>query len=115
MDKAGLFAAALPEDDVETHAGTIRVRGLSRAEVFKLKRYTYAEQDQLDQKMLEWGVVEPKLTEAEVRAWRAAWTTDQLDAVTERIAELSGMPTDKKEPATEDERERTFHGDTEGV
>ena len=113
MDKAALFEPRLPEAEIDTPAGVIKVRGLSRTEVYQLKRFTYGESDQLDARMLLLGVVEPKLTEAEVRKWRAAWTVDQLEPITDKIAELSGMPTSTEEPPSTEELEASFRGGSE--
>jgi hypothetical protein len=96
--KEALFKARLPEDDVEVPGvGTVRVRGLSRAEVMLMRKATDTEAMDgsraliLERKMLALGMVDPQLTEAEAGQWQHASAAGELDLVSDRIAELSGM------------------------
>lgn len=96
MHKDDLLKPRLPEAEIDTPAGLIRVRGLSRRQVLQLQHST-EDVDALDQKMLEWALLEPALTSAEVRQWRESWTQDLIDPITDKIAELSGMKDDESE------------------
>lgn len=98
MDKELLFAPRLPESDVEVPGlGTVRVRGLSRAEVMVVRKATDTEQMDgpralvLERKMLAAAMVDPELTEAEVGRWQQASTAGELEPVTRKIQELSGL------------------------
>lgn len=68
--------------------GTVRIRSLSRAEVL-----TAGERDRTgwEVALLAAGVVEPDLTEDEVRQWRENAPPDTVNVVAEAILGLSGM------------------------
>ena len=89
VDKAVLLAASLPTDTVDIPAGTVTVRGLSRAEVVRLQRS--ATPDDLDIATLAAGMVDPALTAEEAGAWRAVADNDTIRLVSDRILELSGL------------------------
>lgn len=93
MDKALLFKSRLPEGDVEVPGvGTVRVRGLSRAEAYALQE---AEQqpDVLarERVVVALCMVSPPLTEDEVGEWQKVSPAGELEAVSDKIGELSGM------------------------
>lgn len=104
MNKADLFTPRLPEAEFVTPAGPIKVRGLSRAEVIELKKYT-DDPEEVDARFLELGVVDPKLSREEIEQWRHAWPNEDIEKVTTKIAELSGMRT------TAEAVERSFPGE----
>jgi len=52
--------------------------------------------------MLSLGLVDPKLTEDEVGMWQAASISSELDPVSTRIGELSGMLPDSAKQAVKD-------------
>lgn len=90
MDKSLLFVPRLPEDDVEVPGiGTVRVRGLSRAEAMAVNGAKGTEAT--ERRMLHFGLVDPQLSEAEAGRWMDAATAGELEPVSRRIAELSGM------------------------
>jgi hypothetical protein len=106
MDKEKLLApradteTGLPEDDVQVPAvGTVRVRGLSRDEVIGIRKA--ADNDPatidgkrvliLERKMIALAMIDPELSEAEVGQWQRIAPAGELDAVTVKIQELSGM------------------------
>lgn len=97
MDKELLFKARLAEEDVELPGvGTIRVRALSRAEVISVRKATDDNPDgprvlTLERKMLAAAMVDPVLTEDEVRRWQDASAAGELQPVTEAIQRLSGL------------------------
>lgn len=106
MDKELLFKARLTEEDVEVAGvGTVRVRGLSRVEVLHVRK---AADDAgldgprtltLERKMLALAMVDPELTEAEVGKWQAASGAGELNVVTDKVQELSGMKEDSAKAA----------------
>jgi hypothetical protein len=97
FDKSLLFKARLPEADVEVPGvGTVRVRGLSRAEVMEVRSGVKDEADAvkriaaIERKMLALALVDPVLTEAEVGQWQTASTAGEMEPVTDKVQELSG-------------------------
>lgn len=100
MDKDLLFKSRLDEADVDIPGvGTVRVRGLSRVEVIAMRKATDNDPDTLDgkralvieRKLIAAAMVDPKLTESEVARWQDAAPAGELEPVTARISELSGM------------------------
>jgi hypothetical protein len=105
VDKELLFKARLPEADVELPIGTVRVRGLSRAEAIEVGAIDgIAAKERL---MLALGMVEPTLTEEEAGRWQAAAAFDEIDPVSNKIAELSGMTPGAGKAAYADYRDDT--------
>lgn len=90
VDKATLLARRLGEGEHEIEGvGTVRLRGLSRAEVLEIRKL--GDTAKADRRMVSLALVEPALTEAEVRAWQENSTPGEIEALTVAIAELSGM------------------------
>ena len=90
VDKAALFAPRLPEADVDVPGvGTIRVRALSRAEGMRIKDMKGTEAT--ERLILAMGMVDPALTEAEVGQWMKAAPAAEIEPVSLKIAELSGL------------------------
>jgi hypothetical protein len=112
IDKAALLAVRLPHDTVAlpSGAGEVRVRGLSRAEAVDLvKRVEREEDDTLYEVVgIALGLVDPALTEDEVRAWRATAAAGDFMAVSNRIQELSNVDEGAgKGPTSSSRRRRT--------
>jgi hypothetical protein len=83
--------SGFPEDDVEIPGvGTVRVRGLSRAEVLRFQAKTqnpaYAER-----MAIAAGMIDPVMTEDQVAKWQRVSVAGAIGLVSDRIAELSGM------------------------
>lgn len=96
MDKEKLLAPrndtehGMPEADVEIpNVGTVKVRGLTRGEVFKIQQAKGTAA--IEAKILAIGMVDPELTDAEVRRWQGQSPAGELDSVVEKIRELSGL------------------------
>lgn len=114
MDKALLFKSRLNEADVEIpDVGTVRVRGLSRAEVMLVRKATDTEHMDgsralvLERKMLAAAMVDPVLTESEVGQWQQASAAGELEPVVRKVQELSGMLDDAPKEAV-----KTFRGES---
>lgn len=107
MDKELLFKSRLNEADVEVPGvGTVRVRGLSRGEVIVMRKATDSaetldgpRQLVIERKMIASAIVDPVLTEAEVKRWQDASPAGELDPVTNKISELSGLDDDAAKKA----------------
>ena len=90
MDKELLFRPRLPEDDVEIPGvGTVRVRGLSRLEAMSVRGVE--DRAKAEQKILSLAMLDPTLTEAEVARWQQASDAMEIEAITDKVTELSGM------------------------
>lgn len=94
-----LFKARLAEREVEIPGiGTVRIRALSRQEVLDFRKRKTADGDPLgddaaafERALVSTAMVDPQLSEDDVRQWQAASDAGELEPVTEAIAELSGM------------------------
>lgn len=93
MDKAALLRPHLAEVDVTLpDGGVVRVRALSRAEVFAFQAlHAQGDANLLDSRMLAAAMVDPELTEEEVGQWRAGAPNGEVDAVSDAILEVSGL------------------------
>jgi hypothetical protein len=91
VDKAALLARRLGEGKHEIPGvGTVVIRGLSRAEILGLQALDGGTAVS-DRRMVSLALVDPPLTEDEVRVWQENSTADEIEALTVAIAELSGM------------------------
>lgn len=94
VDKTKLFESRLQEADVEIDGlGVFRVRGLSRAEVLAVQQ-AQGSAAQTERKMLSTALVDPRLTEREVGLWQEASEAGEIEPVTNKVVELSGMSPD---------------------
>lgn len=98
LSKESLLARTLPQKDVELADGTVRVRALSRAEAVKVADLQ-KDVDAAEIYILACALVDPDLTEDEVRAWRAASPSGEIDAVADAVLSLSGLTPEAAEAA----------------
>lgn len=99
IDKEALLKDRLNEAEVEVPGiGTVRVRGLSRGEVISMQKATDNEHTLdgprvlvIERKMIALGMIEPQLTEDEVKQWQKAAPANEIDPVMAKISELSGL------------------------
>lgn len=89
FDKDKLFERGLPEEDVATPLGTMRVRGLSQAEAHQVEQVKGSEAR--ERRILSLGLVDPSLTEVEVGRWQKARPAGEVTKVALAVARLSGM------------------------
>lgn len=93
IDKELLLKVRLPEAEVEVPGvGVVRVRALSRAEAMQMQGVSGTEA--IERKMLAMALVDPVLTEDEVGQWQQVSIAGELEPVTNKVAELSGMNDD---------------------
>lgn len=84
--------SGMPEEDVEIPGVcTVHVRGLSRGEVFMLRKLTAEDEDAFEVRMLSRSMVHPPMTEDEVRAMRKVSPAGELEDLTEKVRLLSGL------------------------
>lgn len=108
IDKEGLLKGQLPELEVDVPGkGSVRVRGLSRAEYLRMGVIGQKDIEQAEVFMLSVALVDPSLSEAEVKEWRSGSTAGEIDPVTNAINDLSGLNQTALKQAVE-----TFRDDT---
>ena len=99
MDKSELFKPRLPEEDVEIPGvGTVRVRGLSRAEALALNGHE-GSPERVERMLISKAAVDPELTPEDVAKWQEAAGAGELEPVMVAITRLSGMEMQAKEAA----------------
>lgn len=92
MDKAALLKprGVWPEAEVDIEGGTVKVRALTRAEAIELR--SMSDKPALfDRKTLAYGMADPKLTEKEAGQWQENSLPSEIECVTLKIWELSGV------------------------
>lgn len=93
MDKAALLTRRVADITAEVEVpglGTVVVRGLSRWQmiaVFQLSKKPHRQ----EQLAISFGMVDPELTPEEVAEWQRCATASELEAVAQKINELSGI------------------------
>lgn len=90
-DKDALLGAEadFPTDEFETPQGTIRIRGLSAAEVHKFS--TEKNSVKVDRMVVSMAAVEPRLTEDEAGTLQRRWPAGRWVELTQTIRRLSGL------------------------
>jgi hypothetical protein len=105
LSKEDLLKARFGVEEVEVPGvGTVKVRSLSRAQAMSLRdiEMTVAESEQ---KLLNWAMVEPELSIADVKVWQENSPAGELQPITEAILRLSGMENSAPKQAMRDFRE----------
>lgn len=82
-------AEARAEDTIELEAGTIRVRALTRTDVLKASEIT--DPVRQEQMILARAMVDPPMTEADVKQWQEVGSAGDLGLVVDKVRELSGF------------------------
>lgn len=91
VSKGDLLKARFGIEDVEIPGvGTVKVRALTRGEALQVQGQEMGIAE-MEQKLIALAMVEPKLTEAEVKEWQDNSTAGEIQVVTEVIVRLSGM------------------------
>lgn len=91
MDKADLLRRRIQEAEVKIdELGVVIVRGLSRGEVFDLRQKKLSLSD-LEIATITMCLVEPVMSEDEVRQWYYAAPSGELEGVFHKIREISGL------------------------
>jgi hypothetical protein len=90
MDKDQLLKPRLPEDTHDIDGvGTIRFRALSNGEAIRVSEVAATKNRQA--LILSLGLVEPALTVGEAHIWMQSAPAGEVDAVSKKIAAMSGM------------------------
>lgn len=94
IDKEALLSRReLTTEDVELPAGTVQVRGLTRAEALRVTGRKL-EESEAERVLLAMALVDPVLTEDEVRTWQRNAPAGELQPVVVAIQRLSGLAAD---------------------
>lgn len=88
-----LLKPSLPEDRYTMPSGfVVRVRALTRGEVFRIRKGGNSLPAEIaEQKILSKAMVEPAMTEADVKAWQDTCPAGELESLMQYIGELSGL------------------------
>lgn len=107
--KAGLLARRLGDGEHEVPGvGVLKIRGLSRAEVLEVQKLTDIAQS--DRRMISLAVVEPKLTEADVKVWQENSGASEIEDLTKAVAALSGLAGESAKAAYQQFRDESGTG-----
>lgn len=87
--KERLLSRRIPEDTVDLSEGTVTVRGLTRGEVFLTQQIKDTEKS--ERKILSLAMVDPPMNEDEVRQWQRNSPAGEIEAVSAKVLELSGL------------------------
>lgn len=91
LSKEALLAPRLVEGEHEVKgAGTVGIRGLSRQEILDLQKLEGGIAER-ERRMISLGVVDPPLTEADVKAWQSSSLAPEIEELTLAISNLSGL------------------------
>lgn len=86
-DRSGVGTETVDIDGV----GKVTVRGLTRAEVLSIQQNGDLDAAEMERKLLAFAMVEPALTEDEVRQWQAVAPAGELEPISAAIQQLSGL------------------------
>lgn len=89
LSKEALLKTGLPEEAVEIkNLGMVRVRSISRGEFVRIREMDLTE---FETQLVAMGLVEPRLTEDEVKEWRDSVTPHVFDDLAGEILRVSGL------------------------
>ncbi|WP_030488194.1 hypothetical protein [Micromonospora chokoriensis] len=95
VDKAALFRPRCTEQDVDLPGlGVVRIRALTRAEVIRISEAAKANEGNpaaTEALSLSLAMVDPQLTEDEVRQWTAVAGFGEIETLNTAINKLSGI------------------------
>jgi len=106
VSKEQLLKARLGEAEVQLPGvGTVRVRALSRGEIFRLQKLKTKETGARERLILSLGMLDPAMTQLEVESWQEAAPAGELDPVVDKIRDLSGLDEKAEKEAVLDFRD----------
>lgn len=102
LTRAQILARKSGHEEVPIGDGVVVVRGMTRAEGHASRRIDSDEEREI------WGVarclVDPQMSEDDVREWFAAAPSGEVQPIVERILQLSGMMDGQAKEATKSVR-----------
>ena len=91
VSKDVLLKSRLVEGEHEiAGVGTVGIRGLSRQEVIDLQKLDGG-LDVRERRMVALGLVDPPVTEDDVKAWQSSSLAEEIEGLTVAISDLSGL------------------------
>lgn len=87
--KALLLSRRIDEGKVELSVGIVSVRGLTRGEVFATQKA--GDTEATERRIVAIGMVDPPMNEDDVKQWQRNSPAGELEAVVDKIRELSGL------------------------
>lgn len=105
-----LISSTLNEEDLPLPSGKlVRVKGLSRGEVFLMQKTKQdggiKDEAAWERRMVSLALVAPKLTEEQVGQWQQGPAGGDLQKLTEKIQELSGLAEGADKSSVQDVRD----------
>lgn len=89
LSKEALLKTGLPEEPVEIKdLGMVRIRSISRGEFVRIRELDLTA---FETQLVAFGLVEPLLTEDEVKEWRDSVTPHVFDDLAGEILRVSGL------------------------
>jgi hypothetical protein len=110
LDKASVTTAApaLPQEEFEIEGkGSVLIRALSRAQILSLQSAESKGVLYSERRMLALAIVEPEFSEDDIGNWQKSSLASELEALTVRIAEMSGIRKDSQKAAYADFRDES--------
>lgn len=105
LSKADLLQQAFGIEEVPLQrGGSVKVRGLTRAEALAVKGKETPEEE-MEQFLLSVALVEPKLTQSDVKTWQENSPAGEIQDVITAVMRLSGMEKAAPKAAYNDFRE----------
>lgn len=87
-----LLTQTLDEDDVTLASGKkVRVRAMSRGEVFAMQKAFGGDEAAKERRIVSLCTLIPKMSEKQVGDWQRGPAGNDLDAITDKIQELSKL------------------------
>lgn len=112
MERATIEALTTPHIKTDEHEiediGTVLVRGLSRWESVATGKID--DRQKQDTAAIAFGMVEPKMTEDQVMAWRKAGAVMEIEGVARKINALSGIGKDAEKSGVHGDGDRPDDG-----
>ena len=91
VDKAALLTKRFGVEDVEVPGvGTVQIRALTRAEALSVQGVEI-DVEVLEQKLIAMAMVDPQLTETEVKEWQTCGSAGEIQVIVEAIVRVSGL------------------------
>ena len=106
--KALLLSRRIDEGKVELSVGTVRVRGLTRGEVFMTQKA--GDTEAAERRIVALGMIDPPMSEDDVKQWHRNSPAGELEAVVAKIQELSGLGKGADKSGLQDVRDEPGDG-----
>lgn len=99
IDKEKLLAERFGVEVVELPGvGEVKVRAMTRGEALQV-RGKPDDVGAMERKVLSWTMVDPKMSEEDVKAWQDCSPAGEIQTVFEAVVRLSGMEVDSAKSA----------------